>query len=185
MKKINFLKTFILCSLLTISGLITMSIAPKAPTGGGGGGTTNVPDKSMTIILDAMGSLPRPANIRNFPCPAFPFLGMGGGSPATDLNDSPFTKFYCVVTVTKLNTTSWGTNGKKTTIWNTNSTQKAISVPGSGSYRITVDYYEQKNQYWSDTVYMARGKWTSESTFSSGYSSTYGFRIFTYVQRLF
>lgn len=186
MKKNNFVKSLIICSLLCVIGLVTMSVSSKHPClTCGSGSSTTVTDKDMNIRLDGIPTLPRPSNIRNYPCPATPYLGMGG-NPANSLDDSPFSKFYCVVTVTRTSGTgSWGTNGKKTTIWNSTSTTKSIKVPNSGSFRITVDYYEQKNNYWTDTTSSARGKWTSEYSFSSGYSSLYAFGIFTYVQRLF
>ena len=181
--------TFALFLLVGIFSFVTMSTRCKYCLGPGNGGTTtpSVPDKTLNVWLPAISGLPRPANIRNFPCPATPYLGQGVTNYASSLDDSPFSKFYCVVTVTNLNLSSWGTNGKKTTVWNTANTQKTISVPGSGAYRVTVDYYEQKNNYWTNTALAARGKWTTEQTFVSGYSSTasIGFGPFTFVQQLF
>ncbi|HAO28618.1 MAG TPA: hypothetical protein DCQ68_15050 [Chryseobacterium indologenes] len=172
--------------LVGILSFVFMSNRIKGyfPSTGGGGSSSNVADKNLTVDLYGISSLPK-VNYRNYPCPATPYLGMGSNNYASSLDDLPFEKFYCVVTVTNMTNSSWGNNGKKTTIWNTASNQKVISVPGNSAYRVTVDYYEQKNQFWTNTAQSARGKWTSEYTFSSGYSGTYSFSFFTFVQQLF
>lgn len=180
--------TFAIFLLVGVVSVITMSTRCKycLGSGSGSGGNTAVPDKTLNIDLSSVAGVPRPSNIRNFPCPVYPYLGQGGNY-ATSLTDSPFSKYYCVITVTNLNLSTWGTNGKKVTVWNSANTQKTISVPGSGAYRVTIDYYEQKNNYWTNTTLAARGKWTTEQTFTSGYSNTAAIALgpFTFVQQLF
>lgn len=145
-------------------------------------GGNNSADKSMTVVLQNIPSLPKPHN-RNLPCPAPPYLGSGNGTPATDLNDQ--NKYYCVVTVTNLSNSSWGSNGSKTTVWNAapSVTQMSVSVPGNSSYKVKVDYYEVKNGYWTDGIW-GRGKWGSEKTFNAGYTGTVGFAQWSFTQRV-
>lgn len=155
-------------------------------TGGDNGGTSSsVPDNNVTIYLNGISGLPRPANIRNFPCPATPYLGMGSNNYAKNLDDLPFSKFYCVITVTNIENSSWGKKGEKTTVWDTVNTQKTIAVPGKGSYRIKVDYYEQYNTYWTNTTRAARGKWFAEDTFKSGDTNAKSFGNYRFAEQLF
>ncbi|MDV3866786.1 hypothetical protein CMU00_15960 [Elizabethkingia anophelis] len=185
MKKNKILNFIVPILLVGAISFVLLSNRRKYDPRPGNGGGSNVPDKSITVYLNSISGLPRPANIRNYPCPATPYLGMGSDNNATSLNDTPFMKFYCVVTVTNLANSSWGSNGKKATVWNTRDIQKSIAVPGNGSYKVTVDYYEQYNQYWTNTVSAARGKWTTERTFTSGESGNRSFGNFTFVQQLF
>lgn len=186
MKSNKIFNFFLPALLIIIISVISMSSRVFNKTGNIGGGTNNnVPDNNITIYLNGISGLPRPANIRNFPCPATPYLGMGSNNYAKSLDDLPFSKFYCVITVTNIENSSWGKKGEKTTVWDTGNNQKTIAVPGKGAYRIKVDYYEQYNTYWANTTRAARGRWFAESTFVSGDTKAKSFGIYSFGEQLF
>lgn len=169
-------------SVIVFIGLFILNSGrtKQGPTGGGGT-TTNVADKNMNIILNNIPNLPKPNN-RNLPCPAPPNLGGGNSTPATNINET--NKYYCVVTVKNTSTSSWGTNGIKTKIWDVSyGNQITVQVPGNKNFRITVDYYEMKNGFWTDNIW-GRGKWSTEQNFNAGYSSNWAFSNWIFVQRL-
>lgn len=184
MNKKKLTRSIIIMILVGATYMVTSSgrsknPLPSAPTTP----QPTVADKTLTVSLQSVSSLPKPS-FRNYPCPSFPYIGSGNGNgPAQTIYDQY--KYYCVITVKNVNSSSWGNNGIKTKVWdvaNLNKTTIEVAVPGGHNYRVTVDYYEVRNSYWTDNV-TARGKWTTEQNFNAGYAGTWNFNQWAYMSR--
>lgn len=106
----------------------------------------------------------------NYPCPSQPLIGQDTSAPS--LSSNLGIKFYCVVTVECTGNTSWGSQGKKTFVWNSTSNTLNIKTPKNYQFKITVDFYEKCGNHYTDGSY-GRDKW-SASTGTTGYSSVIG-----------
>ncbi|AZA84366.1 hypothetical protein C1637_05860 [Chryseobacterium lactis] len=142
-----------------------------------------IPDKTLVVSLQSVSALPKPS-FRNLPCPSYPYIGSGNGNgPAQTIYDQ--NKYYCLITVRNVNDNTWGVNGVKTKVWdvaNPSKTTIEVQVPGGHNYKVTIDYYEVRNGFWTDNVY-ARGKWTTEQNFNAGYVGQWNFNQWAFMSR--
>nr|WP_315032513.1 hypothetical protein [uncultured Chryseobacterium sp.] len=164
--------------VVTTSGRSKNPLPPKPTTP-----QPAIPDKTLVVNLQTVSALPKPS-FRNLPCPSYPYIGSGNGNgPAQTIYDQY--KYYCTITVRNVNDSTWGTNGVKTKVWDVASPTKTnieVAVPGGHNYKVTVEYYEVRNSFWTDNV-SARGKWSTEQNFNAGYAGNWNFNQWAFMSR--
>lgn len=150
---------FVLTSSRSKSG-----ISPSTPIAA-------VQEGNITLSLYGTGSMPASSDrIMYYPSPVTPHIGTEPS--ATSLSSNSNSKFYCVVTVECIGNTSWGTQGKKTFVWNVASTSKVIQAPKNYQFKLYVHFYERCGPHYTSGGY-GRSVWTA-SAGTTSYSTTKG-----------
>lgn len=150
--------------LLLTSGRCKNCLSPTPPI-------PAVQEGDTQLNLYGVASLPWSSDRKTgYPSPAMPFIGQDTSAPS--LSSNLGIKYYCVVTVECLGNSSWGTQGKRTFVWNSVSNSLTIKTPKNYQFKINVEFYERCGNHYTNGSY-GRTKWVCSSG-TTGYSTVKG-----------
>lgn len=120
-------------------------------------------EKNMTVtIWSPHYPWSSPRKTYPYPTPADPRLGYGSTS-ASSLSQTSSGKFYAIVKVQNLGSTSWGQQGIKTYVWTSPSNSMVVQVPSNYQFKLSVEFFERCGAHYTDSMSSGRSKWILNS----------------------